>query len=82
MKWDSVYDPWRHYNTDIDCMNINAVIIEYMDGGLSIYGGEEILPLIVPYELIYNYGSIFEFEGKVYREMYGRYRAERCCNFK
>jgi len=64
------------FNTDIDCMMIDEVIIEYMDGEIISYVNDEILSLLVPYELFYYYGII-----NVNYQSYGKRSVERCCNF-
>jgi hypothetical protein len=62
------------YNSDIDCMLIKSVTIEYMDGSSEDYNNQEVLKLLVPYELIYY--------NKSYSDTYYRMSNEGCCNFK
>ena len=74
-QWDPVY------NNDIDCMLIKSITIEYMDGSIDNFDNQEVLKLLVPYELIYYNKSYDYFDSKVPIN-YTRKNVERCCNFK
>ena len=63
------------YNSDIHCMKINWVRIEYMDGSFDLFENKDVFKLLVPYDLMYFFG-IEELN------LYGRYTREGCCNYK
>jgi len=84
--YKSSQEQWEPiYNNDIDCMLIKSITIEYMDGSIDNFDNQEVLKLLVPYELIY-YSKPFGYidvrnrdEGYDY---YSKMNVERCCNFK
>jgi hypothetical protein len=78
-QWEPVY------NNDIDCMLIKSITIEYMDGSSEDYNNQEVLKLLVPYELIYYkepFGYVDVRNRNEGYDYYSRMTVERCCNFK
>ncbi len=74
-QWEPVY------NNDIDCMLIKSITIEYMDGSIDNYDNQDVLKLLVPYELIY-YNKSYDYIDYKVPINYTRTNVERCCNFK
>tara|TARA_Y100000310_G_scaffold276991_1_gene294535 strand:+ start:220 stop:876 length:657 start_codon:yes stop_codon:yes gene_type:complete len=75
VQWDPVY------NSDIDCMLIKSITIEYMDGSVDNFENREVLKLLVPYELMYYYEISYGVRSSI-PNWYGKFNVERCCNFK
>ena len=55
---------WKNawYNNDVDCIKLNWVNVEYMDGNIVTYGGMEKQKLYAPKELRVKFGNKLYWE--------------------
>ena len=68
------------YNSTIDCMNLNSIIIEYMDGTIENISSDEILNYLLPYDMVEYFGDTEP--DPPYSEFYMKSDPTDICNYR